>query len=60
VPGRAVGLCLRIKRLGVRVPSGAPSSEALSVSVEAPLLIVDDSFDDLTGGVDTVVWTPAN
>jgi hypothetical protein len=24
----------------------------LSVSVEAPLLIIDDSFDDLTGGVD--------
>jgi len=39
--------------LGVRISSGAPSSEALSVSVEAPLLIIDDSFDDLTGGVDT-------
>jgi hypothetical protein len=33
-------------------PSGAPSSEALSVSVEAPRLIIDDSFDDLTGGTD--------
>jgi hypothetical protein len=54
VPGRVIGLCLRIRRLGVRIPSGAPSSEALSVSVEASRLIIDDSFDDLTGGADTV------
>jgi hypothetical protein len=46
--------------LGVRIPSGAPSgalrSEALSVSVAAPLFVIDDSFDDLTdltGGADT-------
>jgi len=25
VPGRTIGLCLRIRRLGVRIPSGAPS-----------------------------------
>ena len=34
-------------------PSGALRSEAISVSVGAPLLIIDDSFDDLTGGEDT-------
>src|ERR1700694_3333569 len=38
--------CLRIRRLGVRIPSGARSSEALFVIVEAPLLVLDDTFDD--------------
>ena len=55
-PGHASRPCLRIRRLGVRIPSGAPRSEALSVSVTAPLFIMDESFDDLTdltGGVDT-------
>jgi hypothetical protein len=50
VPGRVIGLCLRIRRLGVRIPSGARRSEALSIIVEGPLLLVDDTFDDLTDG----------
>jgi hypothetical protein len=40
VPGRVIGPCLRIRRLGVRISSGAHSSEGLSVIVEAPLLVV--------------------
>ena len=40
VPGRAVCPCLRIRRLGVRIPSGALSSQALADIVEAALLVL--------------------